>query len=201
MSKSLTVGLFGGLGGAANAWLCFAERPVAIKDDPVLHWHVIPAGAAHGAILAASAFGIAEAVRSKRVVVRLGLAAPLAWVAGYVSWIPLNRSVFDEPWAKTSLWPFDAGALLALYRPLPYFGLVALVYYLCLCFRKSHDGLGTHLLAAVSAGILGSLWWWIGWEPWFFSLLHGTLWGVLVGFGAWKASVGARRRREPRMMM
>lgn len=160
---------------------------MAIKDDPEFHWHVIPAGAIHGAILAAMAFGVAEALRGKRVAVRLAAALPLAWVAGYASWIPLNRSVYDESWRKSWAWPFDQGFGSALYGPLPYFGLVALVLYVCLSSWPRPSGLAGHLAAAVSAGILGSLWWWIGWETWYFSILHGALWGLLVGIGAWKA--------------
>jgi hypothetical protein len=175
-----------------NAWLCFVELPVAVDGNPVFHWHVIPAGAAHGAILAASTFGMAETVKNRGVVVRLALAAPLAWLAGYGSWVPLNRSVFGESWPESVVWPFENVSLKTFYEPFSVFGLVALLYYLCLCFRRNRNGLGTHLLIAVASGILGSLWWWIAVQPWVLSLVHGTIWGLLVGFGAWKASAAAR---------
>ena len=151
------------------------------------------------------AFGIAEALRNKRVALRLAAAAPLAWVAGYASWIPLNRSVYAESWSKSWVWPFDQGWSAALYSPFPYFGLVAFAYYIFRCFWRGQNRLAEHLVAGVSAGILGSLWWWIAWETWYFSILHGALWGVLVGVGAWKASEGrrlttgsGRGRMEPR---
>jgi hypothetical protein len=174
-----------------NAWLCFAKLPVAVNGNPKLHWDVIPAGALHGAILAASSFAMAETVKNKRVMVQLALATPVAWVAGYASWVPLGHSVFSESWSEAVLWPFDEG-IKALWAPVPYFGLVALCYYLCLCFRRRRDGLPIHIGAGTAAGVFGSLWWWIEWEPWYFSLVHGTLWGVLVGFGAWRATAAAR---------
>jgi len=142
------------------------------------------------------AFGVAEALRSKRVAVRLAVAVPLAWFAGYASWIPLNRSAYDEPWRKSWAWPFDEKWTAALYAPFAYFGLVALLYYVGLCFWPGKSSLAAHLGAAISAGILGSLWWWIGWETWHFSILHGALWGLLVGVGGWKASEGGQRRGQ-----
>jgi peptidoglycan/LPS O-acetylase OafA/YrhL len=47
----VAVTLAGGLGGFINAALCFLGWPVEIKGAP-FYWHVVPAGFAHGAILA-----------------------------------------------------------------------------------------------------------------------------------------------------
>src|SRR4249920_2218638 len=92
-----TLGLCGALGGTANAWLCYAKLPVPVKDDPKFAWHVIPAGAFHGGVLAVAAFGAGVFFCSRSLRARLAVAVPLAWVAGFVAWIPLNRSAFEEP--------------------------------------------------------------------------------------------------------
>jgi hypothetical protein len=185
ISGLFTIALFGALGGTINAWLCYAGIPVSTAS---FKWHVIPAGAFHGAVLAALTVGVAALLIGKALWVRL-LAAPLVgWVTAYLSWIPLNRSAFDEPWLKSVSWPFHEEWTATVFGTFVTFGLVALIYYLCLSlgglFRR---GLGSHLLYACAAGILGSLWWWIGWKPWYFSLIHGTIWGMLVGYGTWRA--------------
>jgi len=151
-------------------------------------WQVIPAGAAHGAILGVVGFGVGVRLYGRTVRFRL-LAAPLVgWIAGFVSWIPLNQSLFDDPWAKTLLWPLHESGSAALLAPFLYFGLVSLLYYLCLVLVR-HQGrtLGVHLLLAGAAGFLGSLWWWIAWEHWYLSPLHGAIWGACVGTAAWSA--------------
>jgi hypothetical protein len=30
--------------------------------------------------------------------------------------------------------------------------------------------------------MLGSLWWWIEFQPWYFAAIHGSVWGLLVGW-------------------
>jgi hypothetical protein len=51
-AKIARVALLAAAAGATNAWLCFAGIPVPVEDDPAIKWHVIPAGALHGGILA-----------------------------------------------------------------------------------------------------------------------------------------------------
>jgi len=186
-SGLLGIALLGAVGGAINASLCYAEFPVAAGGEH-FKWHVIPAGAMHGAMLAALTVACASWLLGKAVWARL-LAAPfIGWVIAYLSWIPLNRSVFDDPWRKSFSWPFGEGRAQGLYMAFVYFGLVAVVYYLCLALGGlSRRGLGIHLVYGCSAGVLGSLWWWIGWKPWYLSLIHGTVWGILVGYGSWRA--------------
>ncbi len=194
------VGLCGALGGATNAWLCFARIPAAVKDDPHFAWHVVPAGALHGGFLAGIAFSLGIALSTRSLRARLIAALPLAWVAGFVSWIPLNRSAFDEPWLKSLTWPLHDGWGASMLGPLQYFGFVALFYYAAVTFYLVRArSLILHMAFASVAGILGSLWWWSAMEPWYFSVLHGAIWGTFVGIGAWTglggrgpfASVGA----------
>lgn len=194
----LRVGLCGSLGGATNAWLCYAQLPVSVGHD--FRWHVVPAGAIHGGLLALGAFGLGMLLLNQTLGVRL-LAAPLfAWFTGFASWIPLNRSVFNESWPKSLAWPFQETWSTAALGPFMYFGLVALLYYLCvvLLYGRRHS-LGVHVLLASTAGALGSLWWWIAWERWYLSVLHGSVWGAWVGVAAWRAlrceaAVGGERR-------
>lgn len=187
--RAFRVGLCGALAGATNALLCYAQLPVAAGESlDRFKWHVVPAGAVHGAVLAVVAFTLAALMSRRRLVVRLIAALPVGWVAGFVSWMGLNRSVFDDPWWKSSTWPFHEGWSSAVLWPFLYFGLVALFYYLCLSlFHTRRRSLRTHVLSATAAGIVGSLWWWVSWKPWYFSLLHGAIWGTLVGIGAWSA--------------
>jgi hypothetical protein len=106
MGALLRIGLGGALGGATNAWLCYAQLPVAAGGYMSFAWHVIPAGAVHGALLAAIEFGVGG-LHSKRPVVAKFLAAlPVGWISGVVSWILLLRSVFGESWAKSLTWFF-----------------------------------------------------------------------------------------------
>jgi hypothetical protein len=44
-----------------------------------------------------------------------------------------------------------------------------------------------HLLTPIFAAMAGSLWWWISMESnhWYYSLLHGIVWGSAVGLGVW----------------
>jgi hypothetical protein len=192
-SAHLRVGVCGAVAGAINAWLCYARVPVPVGESPDFAWHLIPAGAVHGGLLAMFAFGLATLLSKRSLGMRLAAALPLAWIAGFASWIPLNRSAFDQPWLKSLTWPFHAGWNDALLGPLTSFGLVALVYYVTLTLVCAKPrSLATHVLCASAGGVLGSLWWWITFQPWYFSLLHGAIWGVCVGAGAWSACRGGR---------
>jgi hypothetical protein len=182
----ISVGLGGAVAGALNAWLCYARVPVAVEGDPTFGWHLIPAGAIHGAVLAGLAWSLGVLLAERPLGRRLVTALPLAWLAGFVSWIPLNRSAFDESWATSLTWPVHDGWGATLLGPLQYFGLVALAYYLAVTLWLARERrLQTQLPLAVAAGVLGSLWWWIEVQPWYFSVLHGAIWGAFVDIGAW----------------
>jgi hypothetical protein len=191
MTASLRVAICGAIGGATNAWLCYAQLPVPAGGPGTspFAWHVVPAGAVHGFVLAVVAFGASGLFSNRSVGVRL-LAAPLlTWIAGMASWIPLNRSAFEESWAKSLTWPFHEGLPKALVAPLQYFGLVAGFYYFSLVFgRPRQRRLHAHLFSAFASAALGSLWWWISVEPWYFSVLHGAIWGSFVGAGVWSVT-------------
>ena len=81
-----------------------------------------------------------------------------------------------------------------LYWPWWAFGLVASLA--CLAWGSARLITSRHLVLQMAvgsiAGILGSLWWWSSWEASSYSLLHGTIWGCLVGLGVWQAG-----RRAP----
>src|SRR5580765_5016666 len=172
------VALAGALGGGINALLCYIKWPVALDQE--FAWHVIPAGAVHGGVLAFAAFASALALHDRRVGVRLIGALPVGWVAGFVAWIPLARSVdWEDTWQKSFTWAFAQYGWEAAYDPFRIFGFVALVYYLAVSLRLAGEQrLSRHLAGAVLAGILGSLYWWIAMHPWYLSLLHGAIWGT-----------------------
>jgi hypothetical protein len=183
MRAQVRVALCGALGGGINAWLCYARLPVT-GGLPAFKWHVIPAGAIHGGVLAVTPFAAGLLLRLQGLRTRLAAALPVAWLAGFVAWIPLNRSAFDDPWPKSLRWALSEGWGSALLGPLQFFGLVALLYYLVVALSLARETRALHVVAATVAGVVGSLWFWITIGPWYFSLLHGAIWGMSVGVGA-----------------
>jgi hypothetical protein len=180
----------GALAGGVNATLCYLRLPVPIEESAVnLHWHVIPAGCAHGALLALVAVAASEFARRRRTAL-IWCAVPfVAWLGGYLAWIPLDLSVSGRSAAESLAWPAEGGSqvISILWTPLPYFGAVAGLLYLSLLLARSLTSRWVFILAATAAGTLGSLWWWIEWGPWYFSLIHGTVWGSFVGLAlSWR---------------
>jgi hypothetical protein len=181
----------GALAGAVNAWLCYSRLPVPVEEYTDFAWHLVPAGAAHGATLALCASLGWNWTRHFAWPKRIAAAVAMGWTAGFLSWQPLRMSIDNRlGWAA---WPFDEGWLGAFTSPLSTFGLVVCVYCLMPAgwTRGVRVGVQSVLLAS-AAGALGSLWWWIGYGPWYFSLLHGTIWGSAVGLASWTSAV----RRE-----
>lgn len=186
-SELLAVGILGAVGGAVNGWLCFAGIPEPVqKFGP----GVVPGGAAHGALLALVPAAIAVALAGRPLPLRLA-AAPLAgWFAGVVSWIPLEHLAIGAPWPRSFLWIAHRQPAEIAWIPFAYFGLVGVLLYLAWALAGSRRGLALSLGAGAAAGVLGSLWWWVEWERGYFAILHGVLWGVLVG-------LATAFRREP----
>src|SRR5260370_15434671 len=107
-SSLFSIALLGAAGGAINASLCYAQFPVAAGGTH-FKWHIIPAGAAHGAILAAVTVACAWWLLGKAVLARL-LAAPfIGWIIGYLSFIPLTRSSTNVPPLYSGTWPSEDG--------------------------------------------------------------------------------------------
>jgi hypothetical protein len=172
--------------GAANAAACWLQWPAAVPDSgDVFRWHLVPAGAAHGAVLAALALVGHRVLRGAPFAVRW-LAGPIVgWLAGYLSWIPIAASIGAEhgPLGLVG-WPFD-GVQQALLAPFQGFGLVAALYYWSRLLREHNPGPAwAAQLAGVASGALGSLWFWIEMETWYLSLLHGAVWGLLASQSA-----------------
>ena len=185
--------LFGGLGGAINAWLCYAGMPERAME---FSWWIIPAGACHGALLAAlTVYAGARCAGGGRVLTWVVGAALAGWIAGWLSFIPVQLYIGDEfTWSaiiKSIAWPFPRHAE-ALYMPYCDFGLVTLLWIAFTARLGKYPGRSRLLLAGIGSGMLGSLWWWIAWEKWYFSLIHGAIWGALVGYGVWHGQKTAR---------
>lgn len=187
MTRLVRVALCGAMAGAVNAWLCYAGLPVPVieRNSSNFEWHVIPAGAVHGGVLAALVFGAAILASTRPIAFRMGAALPLGWLVGYISWIPLSRSALDRSWPESFFWALEDQDWTQVFAPFAYFGLVAVFYYVWLTAR----GLKTvhaweNVAGACAAGTLGSLWFWLIYEHWYFCVLHGVIWGVLVGLGA-----------------
>ena len=178
--------LCGAAGGAANAFLCYQKIPVRVEN---FAWHIVPAGALHGAVLALIAVGLASKFYSA-LSFRWWLGFLLAgYAAGWLSWIPISFSAFRNPVLKSVFWPVGTDDFGILWGPYHAFGLVSAIYYLVLTrfgvFQKRN--LAAHLAAATVSGVLGSLWFWIIFSQWYLALLHGAVWGIPVGFSVWRS--------------
>src|SRR5512143_2267984 len=133
--QALRVGAAGALGGVVNAMLCYLGWPVPIAHAD-FGWHIIPAGLVHGGVLAASAARSAYFAAGIRTRWRWSIALPIAWIAGYISWMPLSVSLLKEWDPDVLLWPFDAQhPFNATWGPIAYFGAVAGLLYLWLAYR------------------------------------------------------------------
>ena len=183
--------------------MCFSSWPVkvVVYDGPVkFRWHLIPAGFAHGALLAF--FAVAGAVLLARLPPRWrwlgGLAIyPLAWLAGHVSWTPLGMSL-SEALDGRRLWEgmrYEAG-LRWWTDPIVYFGGVSGLLCTWLLLERRSVRPWPDVVMGCLAGTLGSLWFWSALRSTFLlSLLHGCIWGCLVGWSIWWA--GRRGGGEP----
>jgi len=194
------IGLLGGVGGAINAWLCYANLPVAFGDGkgPAgFSWHIIPLGCAHGALLALTAVGLALLFSKGNLLVRCAGLPISGWLSGWFSLIPIHLYLAVKEFGVSPrrlfaalIWPLNGSHEAAPpWMPFLYFGFVGLAYYFLLniCRQLPAKKLLVHVVMGSASGSLGSLWWWSMWKPWYFSALHGTIWGSLVGFGVWKS--------------
>lgn len=193
------IALLGGVGGAINAWLCYAKLPGCSVPEMDFIWAILPAGALHGGLLAVIPVWAAWLLREQRMRPRLA-ALPLAgWVSGWIPYIPISFYVglYFAPdfggggWYDKLLkafWPFRMD-VESLWMPWQSFGFVGAAYYLLLnlCRGLTSRSLFRHLLMGILSGALGSLWWWSTFKPWYLSVVHGAIWGSLVGFGVWKS--------------
>lgn len=206
MSRLALIGLFGIIGGAASTWFWYAKLPIPGYGDHV-GWSVVPAGAIHGGLLAVFSVGVAATLwESRRLIRWLGL--PLAgFLSSWFSVIPLQiyntgPSLGEIAWAF--VWPIQVlfGGLVfgmplsGLVIPFVWFGFAGSFYYFLLniCRQLTSDRLVIHLLMGSLTGWVSSLCWfaWAEMEfsPWHVHVLHGAIWGSLVGFGVWKSQQG-----------
>ena len=184
----LNVALAGGVGGAVNAALCWLHLPPSrvFARSYSFQWHVVPAGFVHGTLLAWSAAALALALRRKPVWVQLAAAPFLGWLAGHYAWQPILLS-FGERWPGAAMtWVPPLDGLWNFWRA---FGLVPVLYFaLGGIFRLLESpSLKVQIAVGVASGVVGSLPFWLSIEPWYFSLIHGSVWGALVGLAAGKA--------------
>ena len=173
--------LAGAAAGGLNAGLCYAGLPRPVTAHPQFMWDIVPAGVLHGGVLAAAGCLGLLWNRHAQWPRRMLTAVAVAWVAGYLSWQPLRMSL-DRTLAG-SMWPFDLSWQWVLASPLAHFGLVAGIFSLA----RPVDEMSSprRLIVALAAGIAGSLWWWIAYEQWYLSPLHGAIWGTAVGLSTW----------------
>lgn len=174
----LFAALGGALGGALNAF----HALYAFPDN--LAWHIVPAGLVHGALLAGLSVSCARWVAARRLAIRLALPGVEGYVIGYATFLPIALSAhFDLRF----FWFGQEDH--AFYWPWWAFGIVATLA--CLGWGSARLIASRHLIVHMAtgsiAGVLGSLWWWSSWEDSPYCLLHGTIWGCLVGLGVWKA--------------
>jgi hypothetical protein len=183
----------GAMGGAVNAALAFTGVPI-LGGATHFEWHIILAGACHGALLAGIA-GATAALLQAQPLWQRWLAAPVVgWVAGWLSWVPMQLSIHSRGVLGTLSWPFADSLSQALIGPLRSFGLVSLLLYggLALSWWGAIMSRPVGLSLGVISGVAGSLWFWCGVGSWPAALIHGAIWGALVGFGLWRSQEAAR---------
>ncbi len=177
--------MYGAAGGALAGGLNACHALYAFSDH--LAWHIVPAGALHGALLACLSLACAWWLLPLGAAARWTLAPSGGYLIGYATYLPLALSAGLD----LNVFLFSGGndGAMRVTWPLMAFGLVALVA--CMAWGSlgllSSRSLALHLAIGSAAGVLGSLWWWSGFEQTWFALPHGILWGCCVGFGAWKA--------------
>lgn len=190
MKRSQVLGpvVLAGVGGAVNALLCVTGLPVATDYLSDFRWHLVPAGWGHGAALCLVPAVCAISVAKRPVILRWIMLPLAGFLSGYVSWVFLGLSLDSLDVYTDITWEY----LWGFYQT---FGFVGACYYvgLALLGGLAEQRLARHLAYGVVSGILGSLWWWIAFGPWFFSLLHGAVWGLLAGWGMWRAVTRAAR--------
>lgn len=194
--------LLGGIGGAINGLIHFLNqeppKPPSTSPDSFLPfldfdlrcpWTIIPVGLLHGALLAAIAILAVNLTTGRRFA---RIAAPLfaGYIAGWISFIPVLALALRAWSWELLIWPVDD---LAHHRyqfsdsPFEYFGLVTLILSAVLLWTPHilRRSLPFLLGAGAISGILGSFWFWTKFDPLVYSFIHGTVWGLLVGFGLW----------------
>ncbi len=100
------IGLLAALGGGINAALCLSGWPVPPEDigDTVFRWHLIPAGAIHGALLAVLAMLSVAIAKKIPTFVQWMMVPIVGLLAGWVAFIPLNLSLVDQNRNISVLW-------------------------------------------------------------------------------------------------
>lgn len=175
------------MGGALAGALVATHALLSIKRPP-LPWHVVPAGLAHGAILAIVAASVAWLAVDRGQTTRI-LSVPLAgWAGGLLSWVPLAYSLKLPP-APTPLWPN------LLWGPFFNFGLVSALAVLGWAVLRQlwTRRLVVHLAVASVSAVLGSMWFWVAWASvdgfpfYWYEIPHGVTWGCFVALAAWSA--------------
>ena len=177
--------MYGALGGALAGCLNAYHALYAFSDH--LAWHIVPAGALHGALLACLSLALAWWLFPLGTATRYALPPVGGFLIGYATYLPLALSAGLD--LKVFLFTGGNDGAMRVAWPFCAFGLVALIA--CLAWGSlrllTSRSLGLHMALGSAAGVLGSLWWWNGFEQTWFALPHGLLWGCCVGFGAWKA--------------
>jgi len=199
------MGAAGGAGGLVNAAMCWALH--VPRGVHAARWHVVPAGFVHGAVLAVVpvvAAALANRLRGSARWLRWPVAIAAGAVAGYLAWVPVEMSFFSASLAEALTWPCDMFRRHAYLYVLPTwtvvytrFGLVAALFGLWLARGRRASSPMREIAAACACGVAGSWWFWEEFG-WYFSPVHGCIWGSLVGWAAWRAGALGGLRDVPR---
>ena len=190
MRRPGAIAAAGALAGAFNAFVLCLPGFSGVRND--IDWHMVPAGAAHGALLALVGVQCGRWFRGVRPAQRLLVAAAAAWVGGYLSTLPIAASL-DHRWFPL----FTPGWS----EPFATFGLAAGIVCGWLLFAPGTAGRRAHVNAGIAAGMAGyGMFWWpqnsLLDHPFPTIGVQSASWGIAVGLATAPVSTQKGRAAE-----
>lgn len=172
--------LVGGVAGTINSLWCYYDILISNEIESLFEWYIVPAGFVHGSIVSLSIGVYLLFLKNLKFILKILCTLFLAWFVGYLCFNVIICGVNGDVNLSFS---FEMSTEL-FSIPFISFGLVLIAFALLdSCKDKFISSDSTKvLLSTIISGIIGSLWWWIAYGNWHLSVLHGCIWGLLIGF-------------------
>ena len=196
--NSVIIGLFGGIGGFINMSLSYFKFTptslLGIYPSEEYDLWLLLGGFIHGFTLAFVAIFFSALFFNKSSWARIFVWPFVGWFSGWVSMIPVFMDHIDGSFSQKLLvaaqfpWGLSKTPWDFILGPFWTFGGVAFLLFGGLSFFWAFrsEKIFPLLLTTALSGILGSIFIFSWQLDWYISLIHGTIWGLLVGFGLLK---------------